>query len=233
MLLNYLRNIALIAGLLLTSFTAFGQEDSFVKVKGILYAAADSTPVDKARVLYEKLPYYDDMGMVSSNNDGFFEFLIVKGNSYDINVSASGYEEVSETIGVKLEDPMEEISLDLYLPIAEELRLIKLENLIFDRGSSRITPDSFSELDDLARWLDERSDKIIQLEGHTDFQGNDKANMELSQERVDAVKEYLVNKGIDKRRVKTKAFGGTQPITKERTDEAKEMNRRVEVRVIN
>ncbi|MEM8895354.1 MAG: OmpA family protein, partial [Bacteroidota bacterium] len=79
----------------------------------------------------------------------------------------------------------------------------------------------------------DRPDKIIQLEGHTDFQGNSAANMQLSQDRVDAVKEYLVDNGIKKNRVLTKAFGGTQPLSTERTDEAKASNRRVEVRIIN
>jgi outer membrane protein OmpA-like peptidoglycan-associated protein len=56
--------------------------------------------------------------------------------------------------------------------------------------------------------------------------------MELSIERVNAVKDYLISKNIKKNRVQTKAFGGTQPLTLERTDEDKRRNRRVEVRVI-
>ena len=72
----------------------------------------------------------------------------------------------------------------------------------------------------------------IQLEGHTDSQGNASANMELSQDRVEAAKKYLVSKGIDKGRVKTKAFGGTQPLSNEKTEEALALNRRVEMRVL-
>ena len=56
--------------------------------------------------------------------------------------------------------------------------------------------------------------------------------MVLSQERVDAVKNYLVEKGINARRIKTKAFGGTRPLIKEETLEASELNRRVEVRIL-
>jgi outer membrane protein OmpA-like peptidoglycan-associated protein len=73
---------------------------------------------------------------------------------------------------------------------------------------------------------------IIQLEGHTDFRGDPKENMKLSQERVDAVKTYLISKGVNKTKVKTKAFGGTQPISRENTEEAHTINRRVEARIL-
>lgn len=121
---------------------------------------------------------------------------------------------------------------DFYLPISEERRLIVLENLIFDSGRSKIRSVSFEELDRLSQWINSRPMMIIQLEGHTDFQGNARANMELSQERVDAVKEYLVSKGVNRNRVLTKAFGGTQPVTEDRSAEGKAKNRRVELRVL-
>jgi outer membrane protein OmpA-like peptidoglycan-associated protein len=73
---------------------------------------------------------------------------------------------------------------------------------------------------------------IIQLEGHTDFAGNPQANMALSQARVESVKKYLTKGGIDKNRILTKAFGGTKPLSEERTPEAMSQNRRVEVRII-
>jgi len=71
----------------------------------------------------------------------------------------------------------------------------------------------------------------IQLEGHTDFRGSPTANMNLSQLRVDAAKTYVVSKGIETSRVTTKAFGGTQPLTRENTPEARAKNRRVVVRI--
>ena len=80
--------------------------------------------------------------------------------------------------------------------------------------------------------MKENTRMVIQLEGHTDNQGNAKANMELSEDRVEAVKKYIVSKGIAKDRVKTKAYGGTQPLANEMTQEARAMNRRVEMRIL-
>jgi OOP family OmpA-OmpF porin len=218
---------------LMLSANCYAQTSSgaMVKVTGTLYSLQDSSKIE-GRVLYEKLPYYDDMGIASSNKEGTYSIYLLRGNTYNIEVSGSGYETIKSKMAPGAEEDGE-LSEDFYLPISEELRIIKLENLIFARGRSLISSESYSELNDLAQWLVERPSKIIQLEGHTDFQGNAAANMQLSQERVDAVKEYLMDKKIKKNRVLTKAFGGTQPLSTERTDEAQSMNRRVEVRIIN
>jgi outer membrane protein OmpA-like peptidoglycan-associated protein len=74
---------------------------------------------------------------------------------------------------------------------------------------------------------------VIQLEGHTDYRGGAKENLELSKERVEAVKSYLVQKGINKARIKTKAFGGTMPLSRDDTPEAHRLNRRVELRILS
>lgn len=73
---------------------------------------------------------------------------------------------------------------------------------------------------------------VIQLEGHTDYLGDPAKNLKLSQQRVDAVKGYLVSKGVNKNRIKTKAFGGTMPLSRDNTPEAHRMNRRVELRIL-
>ena len=109
---------------------------------------------------------------------------------------------------------------------------ISLEDLHFARSKAVISEQSYKELDEFAAWMHEHPNAIVQLEGHTDFQGNSQANMQLSLDRVEAVKDYLVKQRIRKNRILTKAFGGTQPLTRERTDEARAMNRRVEVRIL-
>ncbi len=199
--------------------------DTLVLLQGKMFKAADSTPV-VGNILYEKLPYYDDMGMASTKTDGSYEIQVIKGKTYSLSVSKDGFKKYKQDIDVK-----DNQIHNIY--VAEDvIELRKLENLIFSRGSDRISPSSYQELDELATWLNENSTIIIQLEGHTDFAGNPDANMRLSEARVIAVQEYLIDKKVKKSRIFTKAFGGTQPLTKERTDEAKTLNRRVEVRVI-
>ncbi|WP_424962741.1 OmpA family protein [Ekhidna sp.] len=207
--------------------TTFAQvsSDTLVQVYGNLLKAADSTPV-VGNILYEKLPYYDDMGISSTKTDGSFQIQLIKGETYNFSVKKEGFKKFTEEIQVT-----GNLNRDFY--IEEDLiELRKLENLIFARGSDQISPSSYQELNELATWMNENPSIVIQLEGHTDFAGNPDANMRLSEARVVAVQEYLIDQKVRKNRIFTKAFGGTQPVTQDRTDEAKALNRRVEVRVI-
>lgn len=215
-----------------TGHHSFLRGDTIIRVKGRVLDEKTGTPV-AASIFYEKLPYYDDMGTAKSNSsEGAFEIFLLKNVSYTIHIKAGGYDAVQEELTVASGPGTDEMTKEYLLAPDKANEMIKLDNLIFERGRSKISAVSFEELDRLVTWLNERPSTYIQLEGHTDFEGNASANLQLSQERVDAVKEYLVSKGIKKARVETKAFGGTQPLTLERSDEGKRKNRRVEVRVI-
>jgi outer membrane protein OmpA-like peptidoglycan-associated protein len=111
-------------------------------------------------------------------------------------------------------------------------KVMRLENLIFGASTSKIEQTSYEELDKVVSMLKTNPQMVIQLEGHTDFVGSPTLNMKLSQDRVNAVKNYLVSKGASKDRIKTKAFGGTQPLSRENTEDAHKLNRRVELRVL-
>ncbi|MEL6557121.1 MAG: OmpA family protein [Bacteroidota bacterium] len=217
-----------------TSFESYKLPgDTLVKITGKVVNVDDSTSIP-ATILYQKLPYYDDMGMASAQDDsGEYEMFMIKNVKYSIMVKASGFDTIEEEYVVADNENAGLIKKHFYLSPDADNRRISLDNLIFASSSATISKGSYSELDDLAKWMSDRPSKIIQLEGHTDFQGSATANMQLSQDRVDAVKSYLSKKGIKKNRIRTKAFGGTQPLTKERTPEGKAKNRRVEVRILN
>jgi outer membrane protein OmpA-like peptidoglycan-associated protein len=104
--------------------------------------------------------------------------------------------------------------------------------VIFQVGRSKINEDSYSELDVVVKMMKENATMVIQLEGHTDHLGDAKENLKLSKARVESVKDYIVSKNINKSRVKTKAFGGTQPLSRDDTPESHRMNRRVELRIL-
>lgn len=110
--------------------------------------------------------------------------------------------------------------------------VMRLNNLIFEVGNSKIDPESYGELDLVVNMMKENPTMIIQLEGHTDYVGAAADNLKLSQRRVESVKNYVASKGIAKSRLKTKAFGGSQPLSRDNTPEAHRLNRRVEVRIL-
>ncbi len=212
------------------------EQDVYIRVRGKILNAEDSSGI-KSALIYEKLPYYDDMGRIASVEDGSFEFYLIRDLDYNVSITQEGYEPYSSQIKVLDPDNDKSLNIDFTLTPIEEVEepveeIFTLKNLIFSSGSSVIQKGSYAGLDEFASWLKERPNYIVQLEGHTDIAGNSDANMRLSLARVESVKEYIRKKGIKKDRVLTKAFGGTKPLSTERTPEAKRANRRVEVRVV-
>lgn len=181
----------------------------------------------KANVKYSSIPTGSIFGRF---NDSTFSFPIFGTAKYQITAEAAGYNPRTVIVDPKDIDANRKVLRDISLtPTGQTMRLT---HLIFAQGKSTIDPKSFGELDEVAQMMKENTKIVIQLEGHTDNQGSSKANLALSEERVEAVKKYLVNKGIAKDRVKTKAFGGSQPLSNEMTQEARALNRRVEMRIL-
>lgn len=181
----------------------------------------------KADIRYSSIP----TGSLFGNfHDSTFSFSIFGSAKYQVTASAEGYN--PRTIILNPEEVSDE-KLQRDITLTPQGETLILKDLIFEQGKAFINHKSYPELDELAQMMQENSKIEIQLEGHTDNVGNPKANLKLSEERVEAVKRYLVVQGVSKNRIKTKAFGGTQPLRNEMTPEDRVMNRRVEVRILN
>ena len=180
----------------------------------------------KSSIRYKSYP---TGGISGRFNDSTFSFTIFGSSKYQVTAEAEGY--IPLTIIV---DPKESVNnkIQRNILLTSTSRAIILDHLIFEMGRAVINSKSYQSLDEVVAMMKDNMKVVIQLEGHTDNLGNAEKNMKLSQDRVEAVKKYLVSKGIDKNRIKTKAFGGTQPLSNDRTEEAKALNRRVEMRVL-
>lgn len=114
----------------------------------------------------------------------------------------------------------------------KEILKTAFDNLEFNTGNAEIKATSFSSLDDLATLLIKKKDWKLQIAGHTDNVGNDQKNLILSKNRAEAVKNYLVSKGVEAGRINAIYFGETQPIATNDTEDGRKKNRRVEMTVI-
>lgn len=206
--------------------------DVYIQFFVSVLSTRDSAAVAEVNVQYEKLPYYDDMGIGKTNAEGKVEFYLIKGLTYSFTLKKEGFLPSTGEIVISDNGSGTQLS-SLYIEPEPLPEVFTLKNLIFARGSAVISSTSYEGLDELAKLVNQYPTMVIQLEGHTDFDGNADANMKLSEARVESVKAYLIDKGVNKNKVFTKAFGGTQPLSVERTDEAKERNRRVEVRILH
>ena len=112
----------------------------------------------------------------------------------------------------------------------EEQKVLKdaYDNLQFELGKATIKPISFPSLDVLAQTLKEAPNWKLKITGHTDNTGTEPFNRKLSKARAEAVKSYLVSKGIDATRITTDGLGSSKPIASNSTAEGRNANRRVE-----
>jgi OOP family OmpA-OmpF porin len=208
--------------------------DSLIYAEGKILNAETREPIS-ARIVYESLPYGNKIGVINNNA---YSFPMFDAERYSITVEAPGYAPAKYMLDPAAANGDKRVIRDIELSTGAKPNVnvaghvMRLNNLIFEVAKSRIDPESFSELDILVNILNDNPNMIIQLEGHTDYLGDGKANMKLSTQRVESVKDYLAGKGIAKARIKTKAFGGDQPLSRDNTPEAHRLNRRVEVRIL-
>ncbi|MBT1706923.1 OmpA family protein [Fulvivirgaceae bacterium PWU5] len=214
----------------------FGQTaDSVIQAEGKIYNAETNEPVN-ARISYQSLPYGNRLGTLNGTS---FSFPMFDNEKYAITVEARGFAVAKYMLDPAQANGDRKVLQDVPLTSSSGTtskhtvgQVMRLNNLIFQVSKSKIDPGSYPELDVVVNMMKENTSMIIQLEGHTDYQGNANDNMRLSQLRVAAVKNYIVSKKIAKNRIKTKAFGGTQPLSREDTPEAHRINRRVELRIL-
>lgn len=110
------------------------------------------------------------------------------------------------------------------------MKALVLEGVTFETGKSALTPSSSDALDRVAAALKEYSNVTIEVGGHTDNTGRRATNVRLSKARADAVKAYLVSKGIPAARMTTKGYGPDAPVADNKTVEGRAKNRRVELK---
>jgi OOP family OmpA-OmpF porin len=113
-------------------------------------------------------------------------------------------------------------------PMAEK---IVLRGVNFDFDKSNIRPDAAVILDEAVRILGTGGGSAVSVEGHTDWIGTDAYNQGLSERRANAVRDYLVDQGVDASRLSTTGYGESRPIASNQDREGRALNRRVELLV--
>lgn len=113
-------------------------------------------------------------------------------------------------------------------PVTEEQLSLADRKIIFPVGLSEIQGDSARMLDELAGLLKSRPGVSVRIEGHTDNTGPEQLNRTLSQERAEAVRAYLIQRGIAGSRLEARGYGSSRPVASNDTPEGRSENRRVE-----
>jgi OOP family OmpA-OmpF porin len=161
--------------------------------------------------------------------DGKFQILVPEGDKYTVQYKAFSANENYNTLDIPSVEGM--VNFDYKLTI-EPPKVYTLNNVFFDSGKSSLKPESSKELNELTEYMQLKKTMVIEIAGHTDNVGNKDANQKLSEDRANAVRNYLIKKGISADRIVAKGYGDTQPVADNTTEEGKHKNRRTEVRTI-
>ena len=164
-----------------------------------------------------------------TDSEGYAEVLVPVGKRYDITFLSLGRREIAATVPVDNE-PSQSVKLTLRYKREIPEKPFILAGVNFDTAKATIRPESFPRLDVVVEFMGHKKSARVEISGHTDNVGNAKANKTLSEKRAQACRNYIVSKGIDKKRLEAVGFGDERPIAPNDTDEGRQKNRRIEAK---
>ncbi|HEY8402900.1 MAG TPA: OmpA family protein [Cytophagaceae bacterium] len=206
---------------------------SLAVFKGTIQSCEGQTPV-AATIIVTDNTTQEVVGVYNSNSStGKYTVILPSGKNYGITVETPGYLFYSKNIDIPSLNKYQEILDIICLEKLKVGKKIVLRNVFFDVNKATLRKESQAELNRLVEILNTNPTMNIQISGHTDSDGNDDHNLKLSDARAKSVVEYLVSKGIDKKRLTYKGYGETMPVAPNDTPENKQLNRRTEIEIID
>ena len=202
-----------------------------VLVYGNVLNSKTRTPISTG-ITYHEFVSDKEVGVARSNPDnGYYEIVLPVSEVYSFFAEKAGFYSVQDRLDLKEVNGYDEIKRDLYLTPIELGQQVTMNNVLFYQSKSELISTSYPELDKLARMMIENATISIQLEGHTDNVGDRFKNIRLSQDRVAAVRNYLIKAGVQDHRITGKGFGGSKPVADNNNELTRRLNRRVEFRI--
>ncbi|WP_224999625.1 OmpA family protein [Cesiribacter sp. SM1] len=159
--------------------------------------------------------------------NGSFEFDLIKDRNYLLVIQGNDFFRIEEIF--HLDD-----DLEIHRKAQSISKKLEFTTIDFSSGSSTVTPQMYPDLNKLANFLIDNPDVKLVISGHTDSDGDEESNKQLSQKRALAIMEYLVHfANVNEAQVEAIGYGSSKPIVpEEKTEEDKKLNRRVEFELI-
>jgi outer membrane protein OmpA-like peptidoglycan-associated protein len=139
---------------------------------------------------------------------------------------------IPDSVNVALVNERKQELVRKTIPILEIGRKLIIEDLLFEYNRAVLVGRTQPQLDKIAEFMRNKKNVVIRIEGHTDATGSPESNLRLSMQRAEAVKIFLVQRGIASLRIQTIGFGKTRPIATNATEFGRKLNRRTEVVII-
>lgn len=190
-----------------------------------------------ARIKWEDLTTGKVIGELSSNpQDGSYYIALPLGKLYGFFADKEGYYPIAKNIDVRNTDNGKDSTVNIQLISLQSIRSGKksvvINNIFFDFDKWDVKEESYPELDRLIQLMNNEKELRIEIGGHTDDKGSSSYNNTLSKNRAESVKNYLLAHGIETKRLLTKGYGKSKPLTTKDNELERAKNRRVEFRVL-
>ncbi len=173
------------------------------------------------------------IGSATDNEGGFFVCL-PSGFRYGLNVTADGYMIYSENFdfeeGYTTTEPYRKT---IGLNKVRKGEYMRMYNVFYNTDSWELLEESMPELEKLLEFLTINQTVVVEIGGHTDADGTDEHNNQLSERRANSVKEYLVKRGVKADRLFTHGYGESTPVSDNETPAGKKLNRRTEITILS
>ena len=175
----------------------------------------------------------EDVKSLESNNSGTAQVKLEKGKSYLFYFTTNGYLFQSAVLTVP-DSAIEKKKLkDIVMPKLEAGKKTILNAVAFDVYQKLMIEESMPDMDRVVKLLTDIPSLEVELGGYTDNIGSVTLNRKISEQRVQLFAEMLVSKGINEARIKYKGYGPNQPIATNFTEEGRQMNNRVELKILS
>lgn len=144
-----------------------------------------------------------------ARDDGSFRFKLERGVKYVMLAGAPGYLNVKQEFESDMAEEDAEYGVDFILAAINKPQVV--ENIFYDFDKATLRPESKEALDEMARMLADNPNVTIEMSSHTDRHGSNEYNERLSERRAKSVVDYLIEAGVDPRRLAWKGYGETRP----------------------
>lgn len=193
---------------------------------GRVISSKDKTAISAKVTIVEK-----DTTLATDPSTGVYKITVGIG-TYTVKAEADDYVTDAKP-GVEIKNKETTIQNFELTEKMKKGQVITLRGIYFDTGKATIRPESYPVLDDAVRVLQANPKVVVEIAGHTDSVGGDAYNMRLSEARANSVRTYLISRGIQATRLVARGYGETMPIASNATRDGRQMNRRIEFRVLS
>ncbi len=203
-------------------------------MRGVVLNSKTKEPVPNAKIYFENITTLKDVGIATSSPlTGEYQITLASGNIYGYLAEKAGYVSIHGNLNLNNMTQYKEDNQNILLTPIEVGQEVILNNIFFDFGKYELRPSSYFELNRISKLLKDNPSLKIEIAANTDNIGKLEANDLLSINRAEAVASYLmIASNATEKQIVSKHYGETKPIATNETEKGRQLNRRVQFKIL-